>query len=257
MKYLWFSHEKEAEEAHMNIFAFPYVGGSPSFYAPWKRLIPEGVGWYPVLYPGREGRKEEIITENLFEMVDQIIEDNRELFLSAPVVLMGHCTGTILAYECARVLKKRLGIDPAYVVLSSSLDPVQSTEILLKEIVPKQGESEEDVIVEFLTSHKMIPEMLMNMEGFQEYFLPIYVKDLKMFMNYKSPGKEKVASDALIMFGDQDTMIDRETIEDWKDWFSGNVTVLERPGDHYFINNCKPEVLSLITQAVEKGGGSI
>ena len=86
MNEIWFSHIKSVKESRLNIFCFPYVGGSPSFYAPWKRLLPENIGWYPVLYPGRELRKNEEITDSVDELVGEFILDNGDLLQQAPVV---------------------------------------------------------------------------------------------------------------------------------------------------------------------------
>ena len=60
----WVNHARITDGAQVNLLCFTYAGGSPSLFAPWKKYIPDSINVYPILYPMREKRRQEMLPED-------------------------------------------------------------------------------------------------------------------------------------------------------------------------------------------------
>ena len=118
----WIAHSSDRSEAKVNLLMFVYAGGSPSFFAPWKKYLDESINIYPILYPGREIRKNEVIPGSLNKMIRDFVDETPELF-SKPFVIFGQCTGSIIAYETAKYVYEKYGRFPLSFITSSMNSP--------------------------------------------------------------------------------------------------------------------------------------
>ena len=70
----WTDYYTKLEKADFRLFCIPFAGGGASKYAPWKRLVPEGVELVPIQLPGREKRVREHLADDCCELADRIAE---------------------------------------------------------------------------------------------------------------------------------------------------------------------------------------
>ena len=77
---IWIAHGTDRKDADTNLILFTYAGGSPSMFAPWKKLFGEEINMCPVLYPARELRQNEPLPATVKEMAVDFVESNLELF---------------------------------------------------------------------------------------------------------------------------------------------------------------------------------
>ncbi|WP_175541348.1 thioesterase II family protein [Streptomyces aidingensis] len=101
---------------------FPHVGAGGAAFNEWTELLPAGVELCAVRFPGRENRLHEPLLDDPGQAVDAVLTALLPL-LDRPFVLLGHCSGSVLAYECARRLQLSGGPAPALVVVSSAEGP--------------------------------------------------------------------------------------------------------------------------------------
>jgi medium-chain acyl-[acyl-carrier-protein] hydrolase len=95
---------------------------------------------------------------------EPLVDDWREL-LDVPYVLVGHCSGSVLAYECARRLTAADGQNPAMVVLSSTPAPAACRIHNPLHLLPRQELLEQ--VIEFGGMAKEIlddPELMVMFE---------------------------------------------------------------------------------------------
>ncbi|MFI9589336.1 thioesterase II family protein [Nonomuraea sp. NPDC052265] len=108
----------------LRLLCFPHVGAGAVTFRSWTDHLPADVELCAVRLPGRENR-----------MAEPLIDDADPLFaamepalaplLDRPFVLVGHCSGSVLAYEFARRLGSSGGPVPRLLVLSSTEAPAQ------------------------------------------------------------------------------------------------------------------------------------
>ncbi|MFG2847113.1 alpha/beta fold hydrolase [Kitasatospora sp. NPDC048296] len=103
-----------ARRAAARVVCLPYTGGTASAYRPWRSPLPAEVELLAVELPGHGMR----MAQEPLEEVDLIARCvARELLRSrTPLVLFGHSTGALLAYEVSRLLCAA-GAPPAALVL--------------------------------------------------------------------------------------------------------------------------------------------
>lgn len=232
----WVSHQQMNDSAKINLFCFVFAGGSPSFFAPWKKLFPESINLIPILYPERERRLSEKMPDSMSELVERFINDNRAL-LDKPYAIWGHCSGALIGLETA--YSEAGGNPPKAFVVSGCEAP----EYALNRLQLKKNFSDvtdEDILNDLLLFGLMPPEMI-NDSSFRSYFLPIYRADLGMFSTYKCAENVKAMCPALIMNGREDKMISSECIPDWDKRFTSSVFETF-PGGHYFVNDESEDV---------------
>ena len=117
----WLAHQTENKNASVNLVCFVFAGGSPSFFAPWKKIMPEWINLIPVLYPMREKRLNEPMPEDIDTFVNDFFNENKQL-LNKKVAVWGHCSGAIIGMEYARLLEKS-GHSPSAFIMSGCEEP--------------------------------------------------------------------------------------------------------------------------------------
>src|SRR3712207_2603930 len=109
-------------ERRIRLFCFPYAGAGASSYAEWPRLLPPEIELIAVQLPGREDRIGEAPFTQVAPAVRTIGLALRP-YLQGPFAFFGHSSGALLAFELARALRRRTGMQPAHLVLSSQPPP--------------------------------------------------------------------------------------------------------------------------------------
>lgn len=248
----WFAHQTERMEAELNLICFVFAGGSPSFFAPWKALFPEWVNIKPVLYPMREKRAKDMMPDSIEELVEQFFRENQDL-LKKDYAIWGHCSGALLGMEFARMMEKAGKAPTAFIV--SGCEAPQYALLRLQVGDTKRDFSEitdEEILKDLDIFNLMDKDMLAN-ETFRQYFLPIYRADLEVFSRYYPEVMPQLSCPAIVMNGTEDSMIKRDAVEGWRDYFSKETIFQEYPGEHYFVNDRKEliagRILKFISQA--------
>ncbi|MEU5093681.1 alpha/beta fold hydrolase [Streptomyces sp. NPDC020996] len=118
----WFGRPRPVAEPALRLVCFPHVGAGGAAFNAWAELLPTDVELCAVRFPGRENRLREPLLDEPGEAVEAALSALRPL-LDRPFVLLGHCSGSVLAYECARRLHLAGGPAPALVVVSSAEGP--------------------------------------------------------------------------------------------------------------------------------------
>ncbi|MEY9934542.1 medium-chain acyl-[acyl-carrier-protein] hydrolase [Catenulispora sp. GP43] len=106
----------------LRLICFPHVGAGAAVFRTWISHLPPEVDLYAVRAPGRENRVTEPLATNGHVLLEALAPDLEPL-LEVPFVIVGHCSGSVLAYEYARMLRAVAGPEPVELVLSSAEGP--------------------------------------------------------------------------------------------------------------------------------------
>jgi medium-chain acyl-[acyl-carrier-protein] hydrolase len=118
----WIARPRRVETPALRLICVPHVGAGGAAFAPWLDLLPEDVELCAIRLPGRESRLHEPLVDDWRDLVDGMVSAIVPL-LDVPFVLIGHCSGSVLAYECARRVAAEGGPQPVAVVLTSTPAP--------------------------------------------------------------------------------------------------------------------------------------
>lgn len=245
----WIVYRSGGEDSQVNLLMFVYAGGSPSFFAPWKRLFDESISMCPVLYPGRELRKNEPIPSSVKEMVREFVDESMDLF-SKDFVLFGQCTGAIIAYETARYVYEKCGRFPL-AFITSSMDSPRYYDCF-KALYDEDGNEVGDMeIARRMVEQGIISADFLDDKKFLDYYMPIFKNDLKMFETSAKEEPFKLGCDIYCMSGTEDEFICREGLEDWANYTSGKISYTTTHGGHFYIADQKEFVSSQIKKYIE------
>ena len=241
-KLTWISHERYYDEAEYNLICFPYAGGSAAYFASLKSCIDKKINLCPVLYPGREkNAKLNIKYETIEEMAMAFVSENEHLF-EKKFALLGHCTGSLVAYETELAIEK-LYHRHAEIFFASSA-PAPSCE----QFFPKQGFSDNEM-TEYLLSNKMIDKSFVENPVYSSYFLPLMKTDLKMHLKYE-PCKPyiKMNTSVNVLYGTEDMLFKNDNaINEWEYFTKNGVESSKFCGGHFYIDLCRDEVGGFIS----------
>src|SRR4051812_16149446 len=108
--------------AATRLICFPYAGGNAALYSTWPDGLPEWVDIAAVALPGRGARFDEPPSSDFSSLVSEVAGAIAEV--EAPcLALFGHSLGALLAYEVARELQARHGVEPNLLVISGRQAP--------------------------------------------------------------------------------------------------------------------------------------
>ncbi|WP_371600245.1 thioesterase II family protein [Streptomyces sp. NBC_00564] len=118
----WIARPWASAEARLRMICFPHVGAGGAAFNGWLDALPEEAELCAVRLPGRENRMAEPLPEDWRTLLADLEEALLPL-LDRPFVLVGHCSGSVLAYELARRLRDAGHGEPAMLVVSSTEAP--------------------------------------------------------------------------------------------------------------------------------------
>ncbi len=228
----------------INLFCFPYAGGSVYAFAPWKKLLSENINLKLIELAGRGVRIGEALYPSMNEVIDdlynKIKNDVGERF-----AFFGHSMGALIAYELAMKFIEEDALIPEHLFLSGRGFPKIKESDFTHELPDEEFKN-----------------VLMNLEGtsieiFQnptlaKLFLPIIRSDYKLVERYIPRGNmhHSVPTKVSILNGVNDVFTD-EQLEDWCSITTEKCVIKHFDGGHFFINNRKEDVINYINEVLQ------
>jgi amino acid adenylation domain-containing protein len=228
----------------------PYGGGNAMGYQPLAEALSDRFALWAVTLPGYEPTDTDVEFLPFDESVAQCAAEVLER-ISGPVVVYGHCMGTVLAADLARRLEEA-GADVRAVYLAAHL-PVQ--------------DPAESLRAEQVTSDEEWAGYLTSIGGFDgaldwstvEHMMRAGRNDHIGSMNfllraYAEPPR-RITAPVHCVYGDADPATEgfAERHTDWLH-FAESLDVSVIPGgNHYFVRNNATELAELIDRQIERG----
>jgi medium-chain acyl-[acyl-carrier-protein] hydrolase len=117
---------RPTDDARLRMLCFPHVGAGAAAFRPWLDHLPPGTDLCAVRPPGRENRLREALLTDGNALLDDL-EAQVAPLLDLPLVVVGHCSGSVLATEFVRRLVAAGGPAPVELVVSSAEGPQART----------------------------------------------------------------------------------------------------------------------------------
>ena len=241
----WIAFQKENDEAKYDILLFPHSGAGASVFASWGKVFQRNhFNFYPIQYPMREGRKNEKMPDSLTEMAKEIAESLMEVFKKNQYILYGRCTGSLIAYEVAKYVYKKLGTHPKLFVAVSALSPSDA------KLEPMDSKaSSKEWAKRFIDLHFLDPNVVQD-EMFLEFYMPVLKADYKMQADYQCTLNYQLECPIYTLYGKEDEVIVSEKLEHWQIFTKNQVHKVGFLGGHFFENRENiEEICSLIQSA--------
>lgn len=214
----------------ISLICIPHAGAGVASFYPWRELGRFAALW-AVRFPGRESRLAEPPLTTIYEMAEALVTPVSKL-AAVSIVLFGHCSGALVAYELAhRLTEIYQGPRDLRLVLSSQAAPSVRRE--------PAGESVARISHEELASRLRAlggtPEAVLKNPRLMAVMEPAVRADLLAVERYRPPEREKLPYDILMMAASGDHAIPADLLLEWRHCTAGSFRIKWFEGQHFFI----------------------
>lgn len=225
------------------LVCIPQSGHAVGMFSRWEKLLEPVMDFIIVRLPGREERIMEEPLTSMKEITSLLVGELNERD-DLDLVLYGHCSGGLIAYQLAHELKRAGGVQASVLVMSSTLAPH------LVPLAPQLHRYDYDELrryMENLSAHATprIPDELW------ELFEPCIRADLAA-VEQADYSLSPLGVPLAIIRGAGDHLIERQHAESWHRYTSAEFSVNEIPGGHPLIetnpNGLAQELISVTSR---------
>lgn len=232
----------QSEAGGAALVCFPHAGGSASYFFPWSRMLAPAAQVWAIQYPGRQDRRLEPCIDNIPELADAI-HGALSTRMDGPCAFFGHSMGAVLAFEVARRLE---GDGGAVTRLFASGRRAPSRH--RDEDVHRRADA--GVVAELRLVGGTDPRVLADPELLR-MILPTVRGDYQAIETYSySPGPP-LNCGITAMVGDADPKTTVDEAAAWAGHCAGEFELRVFPGDHFYLDTCRPGVIDTIAASLK------
>ena len=234
------------QAAGIRLLCFPYAGGGPSVFRNWPQYLSPDIELSAVQLPGREARMTEAPIGELGRLVDELAEAI-EPSLDRPVALFGHSIGGLIAFELAREMRRRYGIEPVHLFVSGCPGPQVSDNDPLYDLP-------EDEFLDRMRRFNGTPREVLEHSEMMQLVLPALRADFSLRDTYVHV-KEPPLRCAISVFGGlEDIRVGTEQLGAWRAHTSESFHMCLFQGDHFFLRTAQTAVVESVARTLQRYG---
>ncbi|HET9894113.1 MAG TPA: alpha/beta fold hydrolase [Streptosporangiaceae bacterium] len=220
----------------------PQAGCGAAVFALWQRALADTAAVWAVRLPGRETRLPEAAVTTMAQMVDDVVPEIAALEAD-DLVLFGHCSGALLAYEAAHALSSDSRRRRVRLIVSSQMAPGQAP--------PPSGRAISslpmpELIRELRRIGGTADDILMSGD-LMEAMAPMIRADFAAIESYRDqPDRELLKIPIIAIGGKNDSIVSRLELEHWARHTVGSFTLRLFDADHFYLDKEQSAVLAFV-----------
>ncbi|MET3139443.1 surfactin synthase thioesterase subunit [Undibacterium sp. GrIS 1.2] len=212
------------------LICLPHAGGSPRYFAPWRRNLPPDIDLVVAQYPSREVNVG--ANDDPAKVATRLADAMSEL-PNLPYVLFGHSLGGLLGFELTRVLQSRGLPLPRKLCISACKAPIHLPSPFVRHALTLP----EGDFVQFVgTLGGLSPDVLENTE-FCDMIRGAMRRDFDLLARYRYRPGPPLAVSMMLLCGDRDGHITREHLLDWRPEALIEPEIHMLTGDHFYLED--------------------
>ncbi|HKV41007.1 MAG TPA: alpha/beta fold hydrolase [Blastocatellia bacterium] len=240
----WFRSGSARGLVELNLFCFPYAGGTAMVYRDWSARLPPSVRVMAVEMPGRGNRLKEPPFTSMSTLVAALAEVIKPL-LDVPFVFFGHSMGAIIAFELAKRLRSDRNCEPRLLVVSGRRAPQIPDSKPIKYDLPKE---------EFMEELRRIdgtPKEVLEHAELMELMLPLLRADFQLIRTYQYTADTRLRCPISAYGGLEDDEETRELMLPWREQTNSAFVLRMVPGAHFFLRSSQSHLLGSLARELD------
>lgn len=213
-------------------------------FRPWLPLVGSDVELALAHLPGRESRWGEPALQSLDQVVAPLVDAMADQ-VRRPFALFGHSLGALVAFEVARALRFRFGVEPRHFIASAHRAPHTPLRHARLAHLP-DGE----FVAEVNARHGGIPEAVASNKELMDLMLPSLRADYRVFEDYLYREQPPLSCPITAFGGLADPHVTPEDIAAWQVQTTGPFTRQMFDGGHFFVNDLRSQAVSAVMDAL-------
>jgi medium-chain acyl-[acyl-carrier-protein] hydrolase len=238
----WFHCRQPNPAARLRLLCFPYAGGGVSIFRAWPDLLPADIEVWAVQLPGRDGRRQEPIPDDLTALAAAAAEGLAPQ-LRGPFACFGHSMGALLAFEFVRALRRMGRPEPAQLIVSARRAPQ-----LTREEAPLHALPQADFIRLLRQRYNSIPPAILAEPELLDLLLPIVRADFKMIESYHYHEDAPFDCSLRVFGGTQDEWAHPHELSAWQTQTRRPLGVQLFAGGHFYLQDVLPQLLAAVAK---------
>ncbi|KPH98546.1 Thioesterase [Actinobacteria bacterium OK074] len=227
------------EAAALRVLVVPHAGAGAASGLPFAEHTPPDWLVATARLPGRESRIREPVPD-LPGLVADVAATLRSLPGTAPLLVVGVCSGAVLALEALRREGlTQLPLPVAGLVVVSQWAPTERPAPGHRLLRNTEDRTE---VLEILREFGGIPQSLAELPEMLDLVLPAIVADWTAVEDYTSGTAPRLDCPLLTVFGDEDELCTEQRTDGWAE-FADDVRTVWLPGGHMLLTE-EPKALA-------------
>jgi surfactin synthase thioesterase subunit len=238
----WFPGADAADGPRL--FCFPHAGGGAH-----GKLSGKLARWTicPVRLPGRESRSAEAPFERMPPLVEALARAIHP-YLSPRFAFFGHSMGAAVAFELARLLRRRGDPLPEILIASAARAP----QYRRNHVPPRPPDSER--LLSEVRRLGGIPGSVLDDPAAMRTLLPAVEADSNLYRNYVYSEDVPLEIPIRAYGGADDSNIRIEHLEAWRAQTCRSFAIRLFPGGHFYLQTCPDEFHSALDEDLNQLG---
>jgi surfactin synthase thioesterase subunit len=241
----WFLSGPVQGQIELKIFCFPYAGGTALVFKKWRDFLPENVQVVPVELPGRGARLQEPPFLSLPVLVEELAGVIWPL-LDKPFIFYGHSMGAIIAFELARSLRRRHGLEPLALFVGGCRAPQTPNSEPATYNLPNN-----EFIKELIRLDGTPIEVIEHAE-LMDMMVPLLRADFRLTQTYEYTDDTPLRCPITAYGGLRDYHVARDMLSSWREQTRSKFALHMLPGDHFFLRSSQSQLLGLLARELRE-----
>jgi surfactin synthase thioesterase subunit/glycosyltransferase involved in cell wall biosynthesis len=217
----------------LRLFCFPHAGGGAAAFKTWAERLPRAVAVAPMRPPPRRNNMAAVVAA---------LGDSIQPYLDQPFAFFGHSMGAAVAFELARLLRRRNQPAPRMLVASGARAPQYR-----RGHVPPPEPSETE-FVEALRRLQGTPREVLDNPNLMQLILPALREDAAIYRHYVYAEEPPLDCPIRAYGGAEDPNVSRAHLEAWAQQTTAAFAVRVFPGGHFYLQTHRQEFLAALAR---------
>lgn len=213
----------------INLFCFPYAGGSSSLFKTWANKLSKEINVIPVEYPGHGFRFNEPLQSDIHSLVDILFKELKQKIIESEYCLFGHSLGALVAYELTLKIR-RASLNLPLNLIVSGAGGAQFREKDRIAHLPRQV-----FIHEMQKKYHGFIEIVLKNHELLELIVPVLQADFSIAENYYYQPQTPLDCPIRVIRAVNDSSLILDELLGWQEHSKQKISIIPIPGDHFSL----------------------